>query len=47
MKKVLVAGATGQLGTAVVTELKRRGYWVRACGRNGQKLQALKQQAGA
>ena len=47
MKKVLVAGATGQLGTSVVAQLKRRGYWVRACGRNGQKLQALKHQVGA
>lgn len=47
MKKVLVAGATGQLGTSVVAELKRRGYWVRACGRSQQKLQALKQQVGA
>lgn len=47
MKKVLVAGATGQLGTAVVAELKRRGYWVRACGRNQQKLQALQQKVGA
>lgn len=47
MKKVLVAGATGQLGTSVVAELKRRGYWVRACGRSQQKLQTLKQQVGA
>lgn len=47
MKKVLVAGATGRLGTSVVAELKRRGYWGRACGRSQQKLQRLKQQVGA
>lgn len=44
--KVLVAGATGQLGKAVVAELKRRGYWVKACGRDERKLQALKQELG-
>lgn len=44
--KVLVAGATGQLGKAVVAELKQRGYWVKACGRNERKLQALKQEFG-
>lgn len=47
MKKVLVAGATGQLGKAVVAELKRRGHWVKACGRDAKKLQALKQGLGA
>ena len=29
MKKVLVAGATGYLGSFVVKELKKRNYWVR------------------
>lgn len=46
IQKVLVAGATGQLGKAVVAELKRRGYWVKACGRDARKLQALKQEFG-
>jgi uncharacterized protein YbjT (DUF2867 family) len=47
IQKVLVAGATGQLGKAVVAELKRRGYWVRALGRDARKLQVLKQELGA
>jgi uncharacterized protein YbjT (DUF2867 family) len=34
MKRVLVAGATGYLGRHVVTELKRRGYWVRVLVRH-------------
>ena len=46
-RKVLVAGATGQLGKAVVKKLKRRGYWVKALGRDTRKLQALKQELGA
>lgn len=47
IQKVLVAGATGQLGKAVVAELKRRGFWVRALGRDARKLQVLKQELGA
>jgi uncharacterized protein YbjT (DUF2867 family) len=41
MKKVLVAGATGYLGKYVVKELKTKGYWVRALGRNQQKLDSI------
>lgn len=46
-RKALVVGATGQLGNAVVKELKQHGYWVRACGRNERKLRALTQELGA
>ena len=46
-RKVLVAGATGQLGRAVVKELKQRGYWVKASGRDDRKLQVLKEELGA
>ena len=38
MKKVLVIGATGYLGTHVVNELKRQGYWVRALVRDESKV---------
>ncbi|MGI9107661.1 MAG: SDR family oxidoreductase [Pyrinomonadaceae bacterium] len=41
MKKVLVAGATGHLGKAVIRELHGRGYWVRALARSPGKLQDL------
>jgi uncharacterized protein YbjT (DUF2867 family) len=34
MPRVLVAGATGYLGSHVVQELKRRGVWVRALARH-------------
>ncbi len=34
MKRVLVIGATGYLGRHVVTELKRRGHWVRVLSRH-------------
>lgn len=40
-KKVLVAGATGYLGKYVVQEFKNKGYWVRALGRNAEKLNSL------
>lgn len=33
MKRVLVAGATGNLGRHILAELKRRNYWVRALTR--------------
>ncbi len=39
MKKVLVAGATGQLGKCLTRELKECGYWVRAIVRDPAKLQ--------
>ncbi len=38
MRKVLIAGATGQLGKCVLTELKQRGYAVRAIARDAGKL---------
>lgn len=38
MKKVLVAGATGQLGREVAAEFERRGFWVRALVRNRDRL---------
>lgn len=41
MKKILVAGATGQLGRLVVLELKHRGYAVHALARNPEKLSGL------
>ena len=41
MKRVLVAGATGYLGHHVVTELKRRGYWVRVLVRHPDQAAAL------
>jgi uncharacterized protein YbjT (DUF2867 family) len=41
MRKALVAGATGQLGKCVLTELKQRGYAVRAIARDAGKLAGL------
>lgn len=41
MKKVLVAGATGYLGSYVVKEFKKKGYWVRALTRNKLKSHEL------
>jgi uncharacterized protein YbjT (DUF2867 family) len=44
MKNILVAGSSGKLGTAVVHELKQRGYGVRALSRTktgAQRLSAL------
>jgi len=40
MKKVLVAGAGGRLGAAVVRELKRRGYPTRSLARDESRLHA-------
>ncbi len=37
MKKVLVAGSTGYIGSYVVQEFKNRGYWVRALVRDAEK----------
>ena len=34
MARILVAGATGRLGRHIVSELKKRGHWVRALTRN-------------
>jgi NAD(P)-dependent dehydrogenase (short-subunit alcohol dehydrogenase family) len=34
VQRVLVAGASGYLGSHVVAELKRRGFWVRALVRD-------------
>lgn len=42
MRKVLVAGATGQLGRHVCGELKRRGYSVRALVRDERRLGATR-----
>ncbi len=39
---VLVAGATGALGREVVREIKARGHRVRALGRGGSRLEALR-----
>ena len=41
MKKILLAGATGQLGKYIFRELKQQGYDVRALARNLKKAQAL------
>jgi uncharacterized protein YbjT (DUF2867 family) len=38
MQKILVAGATGQLGRHIITELKDRGYAIRAIARVADKL---------
>lgn len=37
MKKVLVAGSTGYIGSYVVQEFKNRGYWVRTLVRDAEK----------
>jgi uncharacterized protein YbjT (DUF2867 family) len=39
MKKILLAGASGRLGTEVLSELGRRGYAVRALVRDPARLQ--------
>lgn len=46
MKKVLVAGAGGRLGAAVVAELRRRGYPVRALVRDAARLHATETGGG-
>jgi uncharacterized protein YbjT (DUF2867 family) len=38
MKRILLAGASGQLGRCVIHELKEHGYAVRAITRNAEKL---------
>ncbi len=42
MKKVLIAGATGYLGTYLVQEAKQRGYWVRALVRTSSRFDDIK-----
>lgn len=42
VKRVLVAGATGYLGTYLVKELKKRGYWVRVLVRTEQQKDKMK-----
>jgi len=42
MKKILIIGSTGYLGTYLVREAKRQGYWVRALARNPHKLDSVK-----
>lgn len=39
--KVLVAGATGYLGSNVIKVCKEKGYWVRALARNPEKLKKI------
>ena len=41
MKRVLVAGATGYLGSFVAQEFKSQGYFVRALARSPEKLARL------
>ncbi|MBX3279740.1 MAG: SDR family oxidoreductase [Acidobacteria bacterium] len=41
MRKVLVAGASGNLGREVVAEFERRGYWVRALVRDAARAGAI------
>ena len=41
MRKVLVAGASGTLGRAVVRQLKQEGHWVRGLGRSVSRLREL------
>ena len=45
MSRVLVAGATGYLGSHVVAALKQRGHWVRALARDRARLGPLAAQA--
>lgn len=41
MKRILVAGATGYLGSFVAQEFKSQGHFVRALARSPQKLDSL------
>jgi uncharacterized protein YbjT (DUF2867 family) len=41
MKRILVAGATGYLGSFVAKEFKRQGHFVRALARSPEKLHRL------
>jgi uncharacterized protein YbjT (DUF2867 family) len=42
-QRVLVAGATGYLGTFVLKELRRQGYWVRALSRDRRKMELIRE----
>ena len=37
-KRVLLAGASGTIGTAIAAELKQRGYWVRGMTRRASDI---------
>ncbi len=39
-KRVLLAGASGTIGTAIAVELKKRGYWVRGMTRHASGVTA-------
>ncbi len=41
MKRLLVAGATGYLGSYVVGSFRKQGFWVRALARNEKKFDKL------
>lgn len=41
MKKVLVLGASGNMGSAIVQECCERGFWVKAFARNKERLEQL------
>ncbi|MGH9902862.1 MAG: SDR family oxidoreductase, partial [Pyrinomonadaceae bacterium] len=41
-EKILVAGATGQLGARVLRELRARGYWTRALVRDAGRLREVR-----
>ena len=43
MKSVLIAGATGYLGSFAAQEFKKQGFWVRALARNQQKLEPIRE----
>jgi nucleoside-diphosphate-sugar epimerase len=45
MKKILLAGATGYLGSYIVGELRKRDYHVRVIARNLEKLNQKKIEA--
>ena len=44
--KILVAGASGNLGRAILAELQQQGYTTRALVRDAARLGAQRQYAG-